>query len=91
MQEAALVDEHGLARQHVALELEPDRVERDALGRHHPLDTVRGLAHAEHERPDPVRIAERDDAVADDHRDDRVAARAALVQRLDRVEDLIAA
>ncbi len=53
------------------------------------LDAVRRLANAEHERPDPMRIAECDDTVADDHRDDGVAARAALVQRLDGIEDLL--
>ena len=89
MQEAALVDEHRFARQDVALELEADRVERDAFGRDHVLDAVLRLAHAEHERPDAVRIAERDDAVTDDHRDDGVAARAALVERFHGVEDLL--
>ena len=43
------------------IELEPDHVERHALRRDHPLDAVGGLAHAEHERPDSVRVAERDD------------------------------
>ena len=89
MQIAALVDEHGFARQDVALELEADRVERHAFRRNHVLDAVRRLANAEHERPDAVRIAERHDAVADDHRDDGVAARATLVERLDGVEDLL--
>ena len=89
MQIAALVDEHGLAGQDVALELEADGVERHALGRDHVLDAVRRLANAEHERPNAVRIAERDDAVADDHRDDGVAARAAFVERFDGVEDLL--
>ena len=89
VQVAALVDEHGLARQDVALELEADGVERHALGSDHVLDAVRRLANAEHERPDAVRVAERDDAVADDHRDDRVAAGATFVQRLDGVEDLL--
>ena len=48
VQIAALVDVHGLARHHVALELEPDRIERHALRGDHPLDTVGRLAHAEH-------------------------------------------
>src|SRR5690606_7320781 len=41
------------------------------------------------ERPNTVRIAECDDAVADDHRDDRVAARPTRVERFDGVEDLL--
>ena len=67
----------------------PDGVERHALRRDHVLDAVRRLANAEHERPNAVRVAKRDDAVADDHRDDGVAARAALVERLDGIEDLL--
>ncbi len=38
---------------------------------------LRRLALAEHQRPDAVRIAEPDHAVADHHGDDRVAAAAA--------------
>ena len=68
MQPAVLVDEDRLARRHVAHQREAEHVERDALGGEHVLDAARGLALAEHERADAVRVAEADDAVADDHR-----------------------
>src|SRR5690606_32480873 len=86
---AGLVDINGLARQEVPLELEAERVERDALGRDHPLDAAARLPHAEHGGTDAVRIAERDEPVADDQRDDRVGARAAPMHALDRVENLV--
>ena len=43
---------------------------------------------AEHQRADAVGVAETEDAVADDHRDHRIAAAAAAVDRADRREDV---
>ena len=59
VQPAVLVDEHRLARRHVAHELEAEHVERDASEASMYSAPLRRLALAEHQRPDAVRIAER--------------------------------
>jgi hypothetical protein len=64
---------------HVAHHLEAQHVERDALGGQHPLGALLGVALADHQRTDAVRIAKAQDAVADHHGDHRVAAAAAAV------------
>ena len=46
-------------------------------------------ALADDERPDSIRIAEGDDAMTNDQRNDRVAALAALMKGIDRVEHLL--
>ncbi len=56
-------------------------VERDALGGEHVLAPARTLARADHERTDAVRIAESQHAVPQHHRDHRVAAAQAPVDR----------
>ena len=49
----------------------------------------RRLVDADDQRPDAVGVAEREHAVAGDHRDDRVRAAAALVHAGDRAEDRV--
>ena len=68
-----------LARLHVAHQLEAQQVERDRLGGHRVLLTLRRLAFAEHQRADAVRVAEGNQAKAQHQRDDGVAALAATV------------
>ncbi len=47
---------------------------------------ARRVALAEHQRPDAVRIAKAENAVADDHRDHGIAAAAAPIDRIQRRE-----
>src|SRR5690606_3541138 len=63
-----------LARRQIAHQLEPQARQRDAFGRHHVLRPVLRLALAEAYRAHAVRVAERQDAVAGDHRHYRVGA-----------------
>ena len=88
MQPALLVDVDGLARAHVAQQLEAALVERDALRGDHVLAAARRVALADHQRPDAVRIAEADDAVTEDHRDDGVAADDAAIRGAQRGENV---
>ncbi len=81
------VDEDRLAGSDVADERVPGADDRDRLARHHDLRPFRPVAGAEGERPDAVRIAEREQAVAGDQRDDGVRALDAPVHRGDGVED----
>ncbi len=87
VERAGLVDEDRLARRDVAQHLEAQRLERHRLAG----DDVLGAAHrrvdADDQRADAVRVAEREQPVAGDHRDDRVGAAAALVHAGDRGED----
>ncbi len=85
---ALLVDEHRLARRHVAHHVETQHVERDAFGRQHPLGALLRVALADHQRTNAVRVAKAEDAVADHHRDDRIAAAAAAIHRVGRGEDV---
>ncbi len=89
VQYAAIFYEDGLAGLHIAQSLELQNVERDALGRHHVLGAFGRAARAEHEWTDAIRVAKRDDAETDDHRDDSVTAPAAAVDGFDRIEDLL--
>ena len=82
------VDVHDFTRRHVAHELEPEHVERDALGGEHPLGALRRFALAEHQRTDAVRIAEGQQPVADDHRDDGITAAATAIHGAHRREDV---
>ena len=82
-------DEHGLARADIPFQLEADRVECRALGGQGVFDSALGLAAAEHHRPDPVRIAEADNAVAADQRDGGECAPAPLVHAVDRLENML--
>ena len=80
MQAPLLVDVDGFARAHVAQQLEAALVERDAFRGDHVLASARRVALADHERPDAVRVAEPDDAVAEDHRDHRITADDAAIR-----------
>ena len=73
---------------HVAQQPETGLVERHALRGEHVLAAARAVARPDHERPDAVRIAEADDAVTDDHRDDGVAAAHTPIHRAQGGEDV---
>ena len=79
-----LVDEDRLARRDVAQHREAQRLERDRFARDDVLGAAHRLVDADDERTDAERIAEREQPVAGDHRDDRVGAAAALVHAGDR-------
>ena len=81
VQPALLVDEHRLARRHIAHQLEGQDIERDVLRGQHVFGAARRAPLAEHQRPDAVGIAEPEHAVADHHHHHRVAAAAAPVHR----------
>ena len=86
---AGLIDEDRLARRDVAQHGEAERLERDRFARGDVFGAAHRLLHADDERPDAVRIAEREEPVAGDHRDDRIRAAAALVHAGDRGEDRV--
>ena len=62
----------------------PRHVERDALGGEHPLGALFGVALADDQGTNAVRVAEAEDAVADHHRDDGVSAAAAPIDGVGR-------
>ena len=86
---AGLVDEDRLARRDVAQHRKAQRLERDRFAGDHVLGAAHRLVDADDQRPDAERIAEREQAVAGDHRDDGVGAAAALVHAGDRGEDRV--
>ena len=79
VERAGDVDEDRLAGRDVAQHVEAERLDRDRLRRDDVLGAAHLLVLADDQRPDAVGIAEREQAVAGDHRDDRVRAAAALV------------
>ena len=83
------VDEYGLSRHDVPIELEAERIQRDALRGNHAFWPVVGTARPEHERAYAVRVPEGDDTEADNHRDDGVTAGAAPVHGFDSRENCI--
>ena len=78
-----------LAGGQVTHQLEAQRRQRHRLRRHHVLGAVLGLFLAETDRTDAARVAERQDAVAGDHRHHRVGALGAPVHRGHGVEDVV--
>ena len=86
MQAPLLVDEDGLARRDVAHEAERLHVQCNALGGQHPLGAARRRSLSQHERADPVRIAETENAMPDDHRNDRITSAAAAIDGVDGCE-----
>jgi hypothetical protein len=84
---AALVDEHRLARPHVAQHAESVRVHGDGLGGDHVFPAGGRVVIADDRRADAERIAEREHAVARDHRHHGVGAPQAAVRGGDRGED----
>ena len=73
-QVAALRNDDHLAWLHVPHELEADRPERAVLAGDAPLRAVGGVAAAEHEGPDAVGVAERDQPYVVHEADARVRA-----------------
>ncbi len=88
IQATLLVDEDGLAGTHVAEQLEAQHVERDALRGQHVLAAVCAFTRADHERAYAVRIAEAENAMAQDHRHHGVGTPAAPIYRAHRREDV---
>ena len=84
---SAFGDDHRFAGRQIADPLEPERVERDALRRHHVLGALHGLPHAEADRTNRARVPECHHAVAEDERHRRVAAETAPVDAGHRIED----
>ena len=76
------------AGRHVAHQLEAQHVERHALGRQHPLGAFGVSRWPSTSGRMPLRIAEAQQAVADDHGDDRIAAAAAAIHGADGGEDV---
>ena len=88
MQAALLVDENSFAGSDVTHELERQTVESDALRGQHPLRSARSIALPEHQRADSVGIAEPENSVADDHRDNRIAAATPAIDRIQRSKNV---
>ena len=88
VQAPELVDEHRLARRHVAHQLEGQHGKRHAFGRQHVFHAPGAAPLAQHQRADAVRITEAQHAMADDHGHHCVGAAAAAVYRIDRREDV---
>ena len=84
---AIFVDENRLTRRDVAHELITQGIERDRFRGHQVLGTVLGLHLAVDQRTDAVGVAEREQAVARDHRHHRVCATYAPVHARYRGED----
>ena len=76
------------ARRRAALESPAPRARPIRCATTYSVPPIASL-HADDQRPDAVRIAEREQAVAGDHRDDRVRAAAAPVHAGDRGEDRV--
>ena len=85
MQIAVLVDEDGLARRDVAQKTKAQAFKRHRLAGHHVFLALVGLGHAYAQRPDAVRIAKSQQAVAGDLRHHRVRAAHPSVQRCHRL------
>ena len=89
VERAREVDEDRLAGLDVAQHAEAERLDRHRLGGDHVLGAAELLVAADDQRPDAERVAEREQAVAGDHRDDRVGAAAAPVHAGHRAEDRV--
>ena len=76
VQFAVLGEQDRLARIDIAYTVEIQCIQGHALRRHHHFRTVGTFAHAEHQRPDTVGVAECDHTETGDHGDRRVAATA---------------
>src|SRR3989344_650925 len=76
---AVHIHDDALARRDVAYQIESHDIERDRLRGEHVLRPLVGLALAEHQRADAVRVAEGEYAVARDQHGDSIGAAAAPV------------
>jgi hypothetical protein len=81
------MDEHGLARHHIAHHPKAQSLERDRLRRHQVLGAGVGLGHAVAQRPDAERIAEREHAIAGDLGDHGIGAAHPSMDLGNRLED----
>ena len=79
---AGLVDKDAFAGRYVAVHIEPQRIQGDALGRDHALHAGERPARAQRQWADAVGVAKCHDPVVDDHGHDRVGARTTPVHRL---------
>ncbi len=82
-------EQHRFARRDIAQTLESEDIERDGFRRHHVFLARSGFALAENERTDAVRIAEREHAVVEHQRDNRITAARARMHAGDGFENLI--
>ena len=78
-----------LAGPHVAQAIELERVQCHALRSHHVVLAPVFLALTEHQRPNAIGVAERDDAETDDQRNHGVAAPAPRMHGLDGVKHVL--
>ncbi len=88
MQAPEFVDEHRLARGHVAHQVETQYIQRDIFGGQHVLVALAGAAQAQHQRTYAVGVAKTQHTIADQHGDHGVAAAAAPVDRAGGREDV---
>ena len=86
---AGRVHEDGFTGRHVAQHLEPQRLDGHRLRCHDVFRAAHRLVLADDERADAERIAECEQAVARDHRHDRIRAAAALVHARHGPEDRV--
>ena len=69
-----LIDKDGLARRQVSFQLEAQSVQSNAFRSHHSLHPRPGIAAAQHDRANAVRIPKCHDADANNHGNDGVTA-----------------
>jgi len=74
---------------YVAQSIELQNVQGHTLGRDHVIAALIRLALAKHQRPNAIRIPKSNDSNTDDQGNHRVAAFTALMNGLDRVENLL--
>src|SRR6185295_18454969 len=84
---ARLIDEDRFARRDVAQDGKAQGLERDGLARHDVFATAHRFVDADDERTNAEGIAECDEAVARDHRDDRIRSTASRMDARDRRKD----
>ena len=83
------VDQHRLARRHVAQDLETERIDRDTFGGNQILGPGGRLVAADDQRANPERVAKGQQSVAGDHRNHRVGTPHAAMHAGNRAEDRI--
>ena len=89
MEAAGLIDIDRFTRRDVAQHRETQRFQRDRLAGDDVLRAAHRLVHPDDERANAERVAKRQQAVAGDHRYDRVRAAAASMHAGDRGEDRV--
>ena len=85
---AVVIEKYDFAGSNVPYLAELQHVQCHAFRRYHVFRAGLGLPLTHDERADTVRVPERDDAVTDNHGDDRISAAASSVHRLDGFKDL---